>query len=123
MKKIFKFFVVAFAGLSIASCDNAFDVTSPSVVDETFVFSDFSTGKTVILGAYNQYIQANTNSEGFFCNINGYRSKIDLINLALGKINATKEEFFAIDKKLRTLSINEYLSEMKKAIVKQMSRH
>ena len=44
---------------------------------------------------------------------NGYSSKKDLINLALGKKKATKEEFFAIDKKLRTLSIDEYLSEMK----------
>lgn len=83
MKKIFKFFVVAFAGLSIASCDNAFDVTSPSVVDETFVFSDFSTGKTVILGAYNQYIQANTNSEGFFCNIDNIGSDIERCSVGL----------------------------------------
>ena len=45
---------------------------------------------------------------------NGMKSKLDLLDLATGKRNATKEDFFAIDKKLRTLSIHEYLSEMKK---------
>lgn len=58
------------------------------------------------------------NKDGYISNYipmgNGYSSKKDLINLALGKKKATKDKFFAIDKKLRTLSINEYLSEMKK---------
>lgn len=83
MKKIFKFFVVAFAGAALCSCDGAFDVTSPSVVDETFVFSDFSTGKTVMLGAYDQYIKANTNSEGFFCNLDNIGSDVERCSVGL----------------------------------------
>ena len=84
-----------------------------------FDFKNTTSEKVTVPCAFPVIVstQVAINKDGYISNYmpiaNGYRSKIDLINLALGKINATKEEFFAIDKKLRTLSIDEYLSEMK----------
>lgn len=55
MKKIFKYFLVAAAGSAlVSSCD--LNTNSPSVVDGEFVFSGIETGRTAILGAYNQLI-------------------------------------------------------------------
>ena len=56
MKKIFKTMLVMAAGLSAVSCASWLETSSPSVVDADFVFSDFGTGKDVMLGAYNSYI-------------------------------------------------------------------
>ena len=42
------------AGASVVSCQNFLSTSSPSTVDADFVFSSFETGKTVMLGAYNQ---------------------------------------------------------------------
>ena len=84
-----------------------------------FDFKNTTSEKVTVPCAFPVIVstQVAINKDGYISNYipigNSYRSKIDLINLALGKINATKEEFFAIDKKLRTLSIDEYLSEMK----------
>ena len=84
-----------------------------------FDFKNTTSEKVTVPCAFPVIVstQVAINKDGYISNYipmgNGYRSKKDLINLALGKINATKEEFFAIDKKLRTLSIDEYLSEMK----------
>ena len=84
-----------------------------------FDFKNTTSEKVTVPCAFPVIVstQVAINKDGYISNYipikNGYSSKIDLINLALGKMNATKEEFFAIDKKLRTLSIDEYLSEMK----------
>lgn len=84
-----------------------------------FDFKNTTSKKVTVPCAFPVIVstQVAINKDGYISNYipigNSYRSKIDLINLALGKKKATKEEFFAIDKKLRTLSINEYLSEMK----------
>ena len=84
-----------------------------------FDFKNTTSKKVTVPCAFPVIVstQVAINKDGYISNYipigNGYRSKKDLINLALGKMNATKEEFFAIDKKLRTLSIDEYLSEMK----------
>ena len=84
-----------------------------------FDFKNTTSEKVTVPCAFPVIVstQVAINKDGYISNYipigNGYRSKKDLINLALGKMNATKEEFFAIDKKLRTLSIDEYLSEMK----------
>ena len=84
-----------------------------------FDFKNTTSEKVTVPCAFPVIVstQVAINKDGYISNYipmeNGYSSKKDLINLALGKMNATKEEFFAIDKKLRTLSINEYISEMK----------
>ena len=84
-----------------------------------FDFKNTTSEKVTVPCAFPVIVstQVAINKDGYISNYipigNSYRSKIDLINLALGKMNGTKEEFFAIDKKLRTLSIDEYLSEMK----------
>ena len=84
-----------------------------------FDFKNTTSEKVTVPCAFPVIVstQVAINKDGYISNYipigNSYRSKIDLINLALGKMNATKEEFFTIDKKLRTLSIDEYLLEMK----------
>ena len=54
MKKIFHILLTVLAGASVVSCQNYLSANSPSTVDADFVFSSFETGKTVMLGAYNQ---------------------------------------------------------------------
>ena len=56
MKKIFKTVLAISAGLAATSCASWLETSSPSVVDADFVFSDFSTGKDVMLGAYDTYV-------------------------------------------------------------------
>lgn len=56
MKKIFKSILALSAGLAAVSCANWLETSSPSVVDSEFVFNDFSTGKNVMLGAYDSYV-------------------------------------------------------------------
>ena len=90
-----------------------------SSITALFDFKNTTSEKVTVPCAFPVIVstQVAINKDGYISNYipikNGYSSKKDLINLALGKMNATKEEFFAIDKKLRTLSIDEYLSEMK----------
>lgn len=83
MKSIYKLILVVFAGVSVASCNNFLDVQNSSVVDADFVFSDFETGKTVMLGAYNNYIKANTNQEGFFANIDNIGSDVERCSVGM----------------------------------------
>ncbi len=90
-----------------------------SSITALFDFKNTTSEKVTVPCAFPVIVstQVAINKDGYISNYipigNSYRSKIDLINLALGKMNATKEEFFTIDKKLRTLSIDEYLLEMK----------
>lgn len=56
MKNIFKTILALSAGVAAVSCANQLETSSPSVVDSEFVFSSFETGKSVMLGAYNNYI-------------------------------------------------------------------
>lgn len=57
MKKIFKtVFTIATAGALATSCANFLETSSPSVVDSDFVFYTYDTGKNVMLGAYNNYV-------------------------------------------------------------------
>ena len=56
MKKVFKLILAVAASVTLFSCNNFLEVTSPSVVDNDFVFSSFETGQTVMLGAYNGLI-------------------------------------------------------------------
>ena len=53
MKKIFHILMAAVAALSLASCQEFLSANSPSTVDADFVFSDYTTAKTVMLGAFN----------------------------------------------------------------------
>ena len=77
MKKLLKYSVVLLASLSLFSCKNTLTVSSPSVVDGDFVFGSYETAKTVLLGAYNTYLQCNTNSEGLFCNWDNMGSDVE----------------------------------------------
>ena len=54
MKKLFHIFLTVLAGASVVSCQQYLSANSPSTVDAEFVFSSYVTGKTVMLGAYNQ---------------------------------------------------------------------
>ena len=54
MKKLFHIFLTVLAGASVVSCQQYLSANSPSTVDADFVFSSYVTGKTVMLGAYNQ---------------------------------------------------------------------
>ena len=53
MKKIYNILLTVLAGASVVSCQEYLSANSPSTVDADFVFSSFTTGKTVMLGAYN----------------------------------------------------------------------
>lgn len=84
MKRIYRILAIALVCAVSFSCKNDFlDTKSPSVVDAEFVFSDFSTGKTVMLGAYNSYIKANTNSEGYFCNLDNIGSDVERCSIGM----------------------------------------
>lgn len=55
MKKI-KYSIAIFAGLLLASCSNDFlNTSSPSVVDRNFVFSNTTTARAALVGAYEQW--------------------------------------------------------------------
>lgn len=77
MKTLYRILLVAAAGVTLFSCKDELSVSSPSVVDKDFVFGSYETAKTVMLGAYNNYISANTNSEGFFCNWDNISSDVE----------------------------------------------
>jgi hypothetical protein len=53
MKKVFHILMAGLASLTMVSCQDFLSANSPSTVDSDFVFSDFTTAKTVMLGAFN----------------------------------------------------------------------
>lgn len=73
MKKFIKYLGVAVCGVSLASC--SLSTTSPSSVDGSFVFSGYETAKTVLLGAYNQYL--NDYNNGYIPNFTSIGSDIE----------------------------------------------
>ena len=64
MKSIKYIALTVLAGVSLASCNNFFGVKSPSVVDGDFVIGSIETGKSIMLGAYNTYINITLGSSG-----------------------------------------------------------
>lgn len=61
MKNISKIILAVIAGAGLYSCDNYLDTSSPSVVDGDFVFDSYETAQTVMLGAFNIYINVMNN--------------------------------------------------------------
>ena len=53
MKKTFHILMAGLASLTLVSCHEFLSANSPSTVDADFVFSDYTTAKTVMLGAFN----------------------------------------------------------------------
>lgn len=56
MKNISKLILAAMAGLSVVSCQDFLSQNSPSTVDADFVFSDYSTARTVLYGGFNTVV-------------------------------------------------------------------
>lgn len=101
-------------------------------VTAIFGFKNTTPQKVVVPCAFPVVVttQVVLNSDGSLSNYintgNGFSSDINLLSFAMGKkleinsndysynLNTDKNEFFTLDKKLRTLSINQYLSELKK---------
>lgn len=84
MKRIYRILAVALICAVSFSCKNDFlDTKSPSVVDANFVFSDFSTAKTVMLGAYNDMLRTNTHSDGFFKSVDNIGSDVERASVGL----------------------------------------
>ena len=81
MKKIFKTVLAISAGLAATSCASWLETSSPSVVDADFVFSDFSTGKDVMLGAYDTYV--GLVNEGLTINLESIGSDIERASVGL----------------------------------------
>lgn len=81
MKNIFKTVLAISAGLAATSCASWLETSSPSVVDADFVFSDFSTGKDVMLGAYNTYV--GLVNEGLTINLETIGSDIERASVGL----------------------------------------
>ena len=73
MKKNIKYLFAALCGTAVMSC--SLETTSPSSVDGGFVFSGIETAKTVMLGAYNQYIREY--NEGYVPNFTNIGSDIE----------------------------------------------
>lgn len=105
-------------------------------VEAIFGFKNTSSQSVVVPCAFPVVVttQVAVTKNGFLSNYievgNGFNSKLDILQVALGKklkldeergwdkniwgtTDATKEELLSLDKKLRTISINEYLSELK----------
>lgn len=84
MKRIYRILAIALVCAVSFSCKNDFlDTKSPSVVDANFVFSDFGTAKTVMLGAYNDMLKANTHSDGFFKSVDNIGSDVERASVGL----------------------------------------
>lgn len=83
MKNIFKLLSIALAGTMCLSCADTLTTSSPSTVDGTFVFTDITTARTTMLGAYNNYIGVNTNSDGFFCNWDNIASDTERCSIGM----------------------------------------
>ena len=73
MKKNIKYLFAALCGTAVMSC--SLETNSPSSVDGGFVFSGIETAKTVMLGAYNQYIREY--NEGYVPNFTNIGSDIE----------------------------------------------
>lgn len=73
MKKNIKYLFAALCGTAVMSC--SLETTSPSSVDGDFVFTGVETAKTVLLGAYNQYI--NDYNNGYVPNFTNIGSDIE----------------------------------------------
>lgn len=73
MKKNIKYLFAALCGTAVMSC--SLEPTSPSSVDGNFVFSGIETAKTVMLGAYNQYI--NDYNNGYVPNFTNIGSDVE----------------------------------------------
>lgn len=105
-------------------------------VEAIFGFRNTSSQSVVVPCAFPVVVstQVTVKKDGFLSNYievgNGFNSKLDILQVALGKklkldeergwdkniwgtTDATKEELLSLDKKLRTIPINEYLSELK----------
>ena len=105
-------------------------------VEAIFGFRNTSSQSVVVPCAFPVVVstQVAVKKDGFLSNYievgNGFNSKLDILQVALGKklkldeergwdkniwgtTDATKNDLFALDKKLRTIQINEYLSELK----------
>lgn len=83
MKKIYLIIIAAAAGMSVFSCQNFLTTQSAGTVDNDFVFSSYITAKTVIYGAYNTYINTNTNSNGMFNNIDVIGSDVERCSVGI----------------------------------------
>lgn len=84
MKRIYRILAIALVCAVSFSCKNDFlDTKSPSVVDANFVFSDFGTAQTVMLGAYNSMLSCNTHSDGFFKSVDNIGSDVERASVGL----------------------------------------
>ena len=81
MKKISHLLLAALAGASVVSCQNFLSASSPSTVDNDFVFSSFETAKTVMLGAYNN--MCSRYSESFSANFDNIGSDTERCSVGL----------------------------------------
>lgn len=81
MKKISYLLLAALAGASAVSCQNFLSASSPSTVDNDFVFSDFTTAKTVMLGAYNNMCSKYT--ENFSANLDNIGSDTERASVGI----------------------------------------
>ena len=105
-------------------------------VEAIFGFKNTTAQTVVVPCAFPVVVstQVAVKKDGFLSNYievgNGFNSKLDILQVALGRklkldeergwdkniwgtTDATKKDLLALDKKLRTISINEYLSELK----------
>lgn len=105
-------------------------------VEAIFGFKNTTAQTVVVPCAFPVVVstQVAVKKDGFLSNYievgNGFNSKLDILQVALGRklkldeergwdkniwgtTDATKEELLSLDKKLRTIPINEYLSELK----------
>lgn len=84
MKRIYRILTIALVCAVSFSCKSDFlDTKSPSVVDANFVFSDFNTAKAVMYGAYNDMLNANTHSAGFFKSVDNIGSDVERASVGL----------------------------------------
>ena len=107
MKKIFKLILAVTASVSLVSCNNFLDVSSPSVVDGDFVFGSYETGQTVMLGAYNTLINhyntgttcdlENIGSDTERCSVGLIAALVGAANLYGGSNGTYEVEKFAIN--------------------------
>ena len=81
MKKIYHLLMVVLAGASVVSCQNFLSASSPSTVDAEFVFSSYETGKTVMLGAYNQV--TNSFTSGLPTNLDDIGSDVERCSVGI----------------------------------------
>ena len=107
MKKAFKLFLAVAASVTLFSCSDYLDVTSPSVVDADFVFGSYETGQTVMLGAYNHLINhyntgttcdlENIGSDTERCSVGLIAALVGAANLYGGSNGSYEVENFAIN--------------------------